>query len=122
MTALSTADIFRRAAQVIKTNGWHQGWFYDEEQWKAPGGISTECRVCLMGALNMALGRRPDASTYPSSGFAARLGQQLGLTPLPLEGMVGAVIQWNDMAGREVNEVLEALESAAVLAEQDGAQ
>lgn len=120
MTAPSKAEVLRLAAQIVETNGLHQGWFVDDDQVRTGLDLST-CRVCAMGAINLALGLRPDASSHMTSDLATLLGRTLGLVPQPLEGMPGSITMWNDMDGRGADEVRDALLEAAAVAAEGGA-
>lgn len=52
-TRSEIADILDRAAAHIELVGWVQGVLYDD--FTDPGVPLTECRVCAIGAINVAL-------------------------------------------------------------------
>ncbi|MGW1492614.1 DUF6197 family protein [Streptomyces sp. NPDC002402] len=109
------ADILDKAADHIDAVGWHQSYLYDADQAEA-GTPLPECRVCILGAINVA------ATGTPRYGAAYRAGDE----PLPLmvnfaqdavarhlgsPGFDSAV--WNDMGERTQDEVTQALRDAA---------
>jgi hypothetical protein len=57
MSDLEIADVLDRAAAHIEKVGWLQGDLYDD--YTVPRKQLTECRVCAMGALNVALHGTP---------------------------------------------------------------
>jgi hypothetical protein len=115
--------VYRRAIEVIKTNGWIQGWLYDPAQ-SLP---HEQCRVCLLGAVGLAMLEQPGEPWISFEEELRDLGPiivALGLTNR-LNGEDTRPMQvlgtWNDAPDRTVDEVLDALERAAVAAESGGA-
>lgn len=78
------------AANIIRKRGWCQGH------------ESYHGRVCLLGALAVAVGNKPSNWHHPTHYLARR---QLELHCF--------TIQWNDSPGRKKAEVINALESTA---------
>lgn len=101
-----TAAILDEAANVIRRNGLHAGWYYDEDSGKPP----AESPVDVYGAINIVATGDPIGSESPHNGtaeaFAARsaLRRQIG-TP--------SASTWNDAPDRTAEDVIAALEAAA---------
>jgi hypothetical protein len=96
------------AANVIEAQGWTQGYYWDIEQ--ANSGIPVHlCRVCAMGALNIAIHGSPDdlakgtGERVANECFAA-VRKEIG------RAMIAA---WNDDDERTAEEVISALRRAA---------
>lgn len=96
------AVVLRRAADVIRVRGWHQGAYQGKDG----------C-VCALGALNLAAGRlaHSDWFLYPDAGDAAEALRR----HLRVNGLITdqSIDEWNDESCRTVDEVLDALEGAA---------
>lgn len=72
-TDLSTADICDKAADIIETNGFCRGYLYDTKQ--AAGGTKVaDCRVDIIGAINVALYGTP---RYGGTGLGAPVEQAI---------------------------------------------
>jgi hypothetical protein len=104
------ADILDRAADHIDTVGWHQGEVYDPYQ--RPDKPTSECRVCALGAINVALHGSPQFPLGPKAegaldahGVAAYVERRLDYDD--------ELATWNDMEGRTQDEVTAALREAA---------
>lgn len=95
-----TADILDRAADVIERNGWYQDFYFDLGTDLPP----TECPVCLLGAISIAMGNRSPKTEVFGSPAEIAMERYLGVV---------AVADWNDDANRTVAEVLAALRGAA---------
>jgi hypothetical protein len=109
---------FRGAANIIRTNGWHQGGLYDLDvnvrrvAAGEPELPPSACPVCLIGAINVeATGETWDPEDVA---YDVRLWVR--------ELIGGAPGVWNDAPGRTVDEVLDLLERAAVAAESARAE
>ncbi|MFE5334157.1 hypothetical protein ACFRCG_47965 [Embleya sp. NPDC056575] len=123
MTTSHLPAVYRRAAEIIRENGWVQGWVYDPQQALPP----ERCRVCLLGAVDLASGEDPGEPWISREDELRDLGPivaVLGLTsrldrqhtrPTQVIG------PWNDAPERTVEQVLDVLEWAAVAAESGGA-
>lgn len=103
------ADILDRAADHIDTVGWLQGSLYGKHE---PTQPLTECRVCAIGALNMAL--------YGSPSFALRDPAPDEVTAHDVaEYLQGSrttgleLAEWNDTEGRTQNQVTALLRETA---------
>ena len=103
-TTLSTADICDKAADIIAANGHCRSYLYDTKQ--AAGGTPlTECRVDLIGAINIALYGTP---RYTGTGLGAAAEQAL------LERIPGpSIVTWNDTKGRTKHDAIALLRDTA---------
>lgn len=111
MTTIPDPKIYRDAADVLRTNGWHQGSYY-----ASGSGLPPEhCQVCLLGALRVATTGQPEG--YSSKIYA---------TVAWLEGFLNTGVprslhmfldSWNDDPGRTVADVIDLLTRAAAAAE-----
>ena len=111
-TALPTTDIAdtaEQAAKILKTNGLHQGYLYDEEQAKT-GLPLSKCRVDLVGAVNIAVFGKP---RWPAEEHAGSPLAQAVVLAVE-ETVKKPVPAWNDETGRTADEVVEVLEATAV--------
>ncbi|KAB1146754.1 hypothetical protein F7R91_14335 [Streptomyces luteolifulvus] len=110
------ADALDRAADHIDTVGWLQGDLYDD--YAQHGKPLAECRVCAMGALNMALhgtpmfplNLQPDELT--AHDVAALVEQRIAGSELA---------DWNDSRGRTQAEVTALLRETAADLRNGGA-
>ncbi|WP_420032309.1 DUF6197 family protein [Streptomyces sp. cg28] len=103
-TRSEIATVIEKAADVIRTNGLHKGYLYDEQQAEA-GTALEQCPVCLIGAINIAVYQVP---RWPV--------EEKNLSPLAqeavaaLEKTIGeAVPGWNDDPARTKDDVITAL-------------
>ncbi|WP_214103165.1 DUF6197 family protein [Acrocarpospora catenulata] len=126
---MSAPAILRRAANVYRTNGRCEGAYYDVVQ-ESFGVPAKDCRVCAIGAINIAAGAHPEG-VLNSSGLRARmaLAKHLGLgrhlvgldvdrddphdTDGPGYALINALATWHDLAARTLDEVVAALVAAA---------
>lgn len=92
---MSTSDVLRKAADVIRERGWNQGHF------ETLGG-----RVCVLGAINVACGLDADSMKLPLSYLDAEAALRAVL-PVPWPS------EWNDERDRTAEEVIAALLKAA---------
>jgi len=116
------AAVYRRAMEVIKTNGWCQGNFFESGQGVRP----ADCPVCAAGALGVAVAGDPFViDNRPLLLDAERfLSEHVGPCPADLDAdpdPVDVIATWNDDPFRTVDHVLAVLERAAVAAESGGA-
>jgi len=115
-TPTDLAAVLRRAIEIIRRNGWHQGEFVDDTA--AP--VLADCPVCAAGALRLAVTGHPIQSQ--GSGVLENaeqfLADRLGTSSAAAIYQIAA---WNDSPTRTVDEVLDVLERAAVAAESGGA-
>lgn len=93
---MKTSEVLRKAGDMLRERGWFQGWF-----------VSDDGAVCLAGACNRAFAE--PVKTTPSEIF------------LPIETVLDGmpVAVWNDDPQRRLEEVLEAVDAAYVLALQE---
>jgi hypothetical protein len=109
-TTKTPAEILREAAAVIERNGWCQDDYYDWVQKQAESKPPAECRVCAVGAINLAATGEP-RDVRPDEGVTG------ALNVLATSLNIHCIPDWNDAPGRTVTEVLDALHRAAQLAE-----
>lgn len=98
-------DILMKAAEVIETRGWHQGYYM-------PAGTSrATCPVCVLGAINVAAGYPPDGSPDERTDVA---GPAEDATKALIEHLGGLHADtWNDALGRTAEQVTTALRECA---------
>jgi len=107
--ALEKADVCDKAAQVIETNGHCRRYLYDTKQ--AAGGTKlADCRVDIIGAINIAIGGTP---RYAGTGLGAVVERAL-LQRIP----EACITDWNDTKGRTKADAITLLrDTAAALRE-----
>lgn len=95
---MKTSEVLRKAGDVLRKRGWGQHRYGNND-----GGPR-----CVMGAVLVAAGKQSldDDSIVRES--------RLALADL-VESTSGSPAQWNDTAGRTVDEVLTAMDAAYVL-------
>jgi hypothetical protein len=105
----AVADILDKAANHIDTVGWHQGELYDRYQ---AIESASECRVCMLGAINVALHGDPKfpigrkiAGETDAHDVAAYIERRLAVDD--------DMATWNDAEGRTQAEVTAALRETA---------
>lgn len=108
MTDKTAAQILTEAADIIDRNGWIQNRYYDIEQ-AGDGTPKAECRVCLLGALNIAMHGKPthlrDASRPDFFWVLMRAVER--------EADAEDAVDWNDTEGRTQDEVTALLRAVA---------
>ncbi|WP_432139737.1 DUF6197 family protein [Streptomyces sp. bgisy154] len=110
MTAIATRtdliDVLEAAAAIIGTNGLNKRYLYNTKQ--AAAGIPlAECRVDIIGALNMAAHGTPRYAATP----IVTAAEQALLQRIDTASLVA----WNDQPGRNEDDAVTLL--AAVAAE-----
>lgn len=102
------ANVLDRAADHIETVGWFQGDLYDD--YTERGKAITECRVCAMGALNMALHGTPrfPYNLQPGEATAHDVAE---LIERRLNG--AELADWNDARSRTQDDVTAMLRETA---------
>lgn len=114
---MKTSEILDKAADVIAERGLWRG------SYKEPLANPATCRVCVLGAINIATGSRPDTEAGfkvpgATSAAANALADHLGLNPGDdLIDVLGN--EWNDQAGSDV-QVVRALRAAAASEREQG--
>lgn len=111
MTTLTTptdaeiADLVDKAAAVIDTNGHCKRDLYDHKQ--AAGGTKpADCRVDIIGALNVAAHGTP---VYTGRDLRVWAAEQAILNRIP----EAAIVTWNDARGRGKREAAKLLRDTA---------
>jgi hypothetical protein len=108
MTDKTAAQILTEAADVIDRNGWTQFRYFDTKQWVA-GTPAADCRVCLYGALHIAMYGKPG---HPHGDARPAFYHDM-VTALE-EALDGAQPDdWNDAEGRTQGDVTALLRSVA---------
>lgn len=103
---MKTSELLRKAADEIRRRGWHQGDYGSDYS------VPESCAVCSYGALYAARNGNPWLTRGTAE--AAIALYRATRTDAPT-----GVVDWNDTKGRTVEEVLDAFNRAAELAEQD---
>ena len=108
MTDKTAAQILTEAADIIDRNGWIQGDYWDTDQ-EEHGTPEAECRVCLYGAINIAVHgspNHPQADRRPDFLWDMTAAVEREAGPMHLD-------DWNDTAGRTQDEVTALLRTVA---------
>lgn len=100
-----TADLCDKAADVIESNGHCKRDLYDHKQ--AAGGTKPEdCRVDIIGALNIAAHGKP---VYAGRDLRVWTAEQAILARID----EAAIVTWNDTRGRGKREAAKLLRDTA---------
>ncbi|MGW7001316.1 DUF6197 family protein [Streptomyces sp. NPDC054933] len=110
----SLAPVYRRAADVIRTNGHYTGDYYSSAD--ALFLPKPQCPVCTVGALRIATTGSPDVADDLTSSAVAFFSPRI-TSNIVNEDPVERIADWNDDPERTHDEVVEALLAAAVAAE-----
>ncbi|MGH3586237.1 MAG: DUF6197 family protein, partial [Pseudonocardia sp.] len=105
--------VFRRAAEVIQTNGHHQGAYYDLS---TPSTMPpADCPVCTAGALSVAVTGNPVPPEDLDGvlGFAVEFLSERVYAATTDEDPIERVASWNDGIGVGQVEVVDELLRAA---------
>lgn len=103
-TDTETADLLEQAAQVIDVNGHCKRDLYDHKQ--ATGTKPANCRVDLIGALNIAAHGTP---VYTGRDLRVWAAEQAILARIP----EAAIVTWNDARGHGKREAVKLLRDTA---------
>lgn len=123
MAEMTLSQVFRDAQAIVRRNGLHKGWFYDQLQRKS-GTPRDECRVCVVGAVRLAVASLDYFAAQELELAAVEILRDL----VPNEGgrrVDGVWVDsdpipdWNDKPERTAEDVCALLERAASVA--DGA-
>jgi hypothetical protein len=120
-TGDAIAEVFRRAAEVITTNGLYQGTYCDPIAAPDPAApFAGGCMVCTIGAFRVAVGLAPvpadesaPAAEEPLIWEAIAFLSPRVESSIVDEDPVERVACWNDADGRTADEVASALLLAA---------
>lgn len=118
---MTLAEIYLKAADVIRTNGHYKGAYFEPSPESGVGVTPSpsECAVCIAGALSIAISGdpTPDRDANPDREhydvIAGRLADLIHAEGDPLLAPVGRLAGWNDMPERTTDDVIAALEQAA---------
>lgn len=108
---IELAPVFRRAAEVIQTNGLYKGDFCDST------AAGERTAVCTVGALRVVAGGHPVAESALADEAVRFLSPRIYSNVVD-EDPIERIADWNDSADRTPTEVVETLLSAAAAAEQ----
>ncbi|MDX3354711.1 hypothetical protein PV703_15635 [Streptomyces sp. ME01-24h] len=109
-TRTEIADLLDKAADVITTNGYCRSYVYDTGQ-AAGGTPEHECRVDIIGALNLAAGGTPRYAGTGATWPAERALADRAKAP--------SVVTWMDYPGNGRQQAVDLLrETAASLREE----
>lgn len=117
---MKLAEIYLKAAEVIRTNGHNKGEFFTRPETGV--GIelaATECPVCIAGAVSVAVFGWPVPRGYEDDeraqfdAAARQLADLIGVEGDPLLEPVGRLAGWNDTDERTAADAIAALEQAA---------
>lgn len=109
------AAVFRRAAEVIGTNGLYQGHYFDDTEDSAR--TPSERPVCTVGALRVAAGTAPQPLT--TADVPPIVAEAMAVLSARIESTIvdgdheERIAQWSDTAGRTADEVVAEFLAAA---------
>lgn len=116
-TTAQIAAVCEAAAEIIKVNGWHRGYFYDGEKFY-DGTAMRECPVCALGGINTAVGGHPliglasdqraDIAVALADAAAIAVARHLGVGTTPRD-----LAWWNDELERAQADVVKAFRDTA---------
>ena len=109
MADLDIPTVLDQAADHIGRVGWHQGDLYDPTQ---SDKALIDCRVCAVGAINVALHGTPDFPNVDGEASAQEITTVIE-DFLGLAGEGEDLPGWNDALGRTQAGVTSALRDAA---------
>jgi hypothetical protein len=110
VSAIPDPQVYRDAADVIRRNGHHKGDFFDRAAALLRQLPPSECPVCMLGAVNVAV------VGDPTDEAGRALAARRWLHDVCVE-YAGGAATWNDADRRTVDEVLAMLGRAAAAAE-----
>lgn len=113
---ITALDILRGAPTVLRTRGWHRGWYVDRSQ-RQCGVPLSQCRVCALGAMCATAGIDPEGGHWGDALNAA----VDALTEVIKPSGAQYVCDWNDAAS-DVETVIAAIDAAAELVVAEAAQ
>lgn len=113
-TADDVAYVLTTAVAVLETNGWLQGNLYDAAEAET-GTPRSACRVCVVGALNVASAGGPVLGLTESEHDLPKTVLLADMARAALGEYVGTdgVTVWNDAPGRTVEQVIDAMRATA---------
>ena len=109
------ADVLDKAADHIDAVGWYQGYLYDGTQ-ADEGTPKTECRACVVGAINFAV---YGSLTCPQDATGAQVALAYAAEDRLLDhiqaesGDRNSIPGWNDYPNTTADDVTAALRAAA---------
>lgn len=118
---MTPEDVLLKAAEVIETAGWHQGYYYlepapecfDDERDRE---LSATAPVCAMGAIRRAMTGYADVTPFAGEYTLFRQARHLlwqQVKPEESDGLTFGVPSWNDDPQRTKEDVVLALKRAA---------
>jgi hypothetical protein len=118
---VTLAEIYLKAAEVIRTNGHYKGAYFEPSPESGVGitPAPAECPVCIAGAVSMVFFDWPVPGGYEDDERAQfdaatrRLADVIGIEGDPALEPVGRLAGWNDTDDRTAADVIAALEQAA---------
>lgn len=110
---MKPSQILDDAADVIERNGHHRGAFYDHGQAVALRVPAAECRVCLIGAINVAAGREPAYMVDVEDPVVVAVAAQISEYIAPGDDLSEAIADWNDRLVADGGAVATVLRAAA---------
>ncbi|MEU0939869.1 hypothetical protein [Embleya sp. NPDC005971] len=106
------ADVFRRAAEVIRRNGWTQETLSAADPVR--GDVPAECAVCADGALRLVITGAPEGQSPVAHEAERAFIALVQMSGDPRQIPMDVIATWNDAPERTADEVIAAFETAAV--------
>lgn len=107
------ATVYLKAAEVIRTNGHYKGAYWGRPETGV--GIeyaASECPVCAVGALSVAITGSPVPSVDEVDTVVVAFASRM-FGPVNEAAAVVRIAEWNDAEERTATDVITALENAA---------
>lgn len=111
ISAEQISAFLRSASRIVRANGLHQGSYYDPDQHDYGTVPAEQCRVCALGAVNIAVTGSPSVNLGRED-LRAVMRHLNAYAATVLDAMT--VPEWNDQPGRTVVQVALLLLRAAV--------
>jgi hypothetical protein len=111
---MDLAEIYLKAADIIRTNGHYKGAYYASGESEV--GIqrrAAECPVCTVGALSLAVTGDPVPYCTEVDPVVVQFASRMLGRPVNAEAAVVSIARWNDADDRTPADVIAAFEQAA---------
>lgn len=107
------AEIYLKAAEVIRANGHYKGAYWGRPESEVGVELTAaECPVCTVGALSVVTSGHPVPAIDEADGVIVHFASRLA-GPVNAAAAVVAISTWNDAPERTAADVIAAFEQAA---------
>lgn len=110
---MELAEIYRKAADVIRSNGHYKGAYWGRPETGVGVELSAaECPVCTVGALSIVTTGFPTPLHDEADTVIVDLASRM-FGPVNEAAAVVRIAEWNDVEERTADDVIELFEQAA---------